>query len=162
VFQGGRPDCPALLNKLQEQMVWEQVIRQTPEGGSLLQIPETAKHAMAAWKSIQAHRLKVDAQFEASEDWAAFAAWSRGFLKLCQANGWLEGARLSDAVAKLFKADKLLRPEMPYVAGFDELTPQRAGSCATTQAKSEPPPRGHANACKTTQPRRSASSLYRT
>src|SRR5882724_11735036 len=45
VFRGTQPDCRALLNPLQEQMVWEQVIRQTPEGGSLLQIPETAKHA---------------------------------------------------------------------------------------------------------------------
>src|SRR5882672_616593 len=69
VLRGTRPDCPALLSPLQEQMVWEQVIRQTPEGGSLLQIPETAKHAMKAWELIQAYGLEVNAQFEASEDW---------------------------------------------------------------------------------------------
>src|SRR5260370_26481560 len=63
VMRGTQPDCPALLSSLQEQMVWEQVIRQTPEGGSLLQIPETAKHAMKAWELIQDYRLKVDAQF---------------------------------------------------------------------------------------------------
>src|SRR5438552_16178772 len=59
VFQGTEPDCPALLSPLQEQMVWEQAIRQAPEGGSLLQIPETAKQAMAAWELLLAYRLKV-------------------------------------------------------------------------------------------------------
>ncbi|HEY6390428.1 MAG TPA: hypothetical protein VIX89_04055, partial [Bryobacteraceae bacterium] len=102
VLRGARPDCPALLSPLQEQIVWEQAIAQTPEGGSLLQIPETAKHARGAWELIQAYRLKVDAQFEASEDWAAFAAWSRGFVNLCRTKNWLDGARLSDAVARLF------------------------------------------------------------
>jgi ATP-dependent helicase/nuclease subunit B len=126
VFRGAQPDCPALLSPLQEQMVWEQVIHQTPEGGTLLQIPETAKHAMAAWKLMQAYRLKVDFQFEASEDWAAFAAWTRGFVKLGRANNWLERARLSDALANLFKADKLPKPAMLYIAGFEELTPQQS------------------------------------
>ncbi len=126
VFQGRQPDCPALLIPLQEQMVWEQAIRQTPEGGSLLQIPETAKHAMAAWELIQAHRLRVDGQFEASEDWAAFAAWSRAFVKISRANNWLEGARLADVVADLFNEDKLPKPKLLYVAGFDESTPQQS------------------------------------
>src|SRR5216684_1321191 len=126
VFRGAQQDCPALLSQLQEQMVWEHVIRQTPEGGSLLQIPETAKHAMAAWELIQAYRVKVDGQFEASEDWAAFAAWSRGFVSLCRANNWLEGARLSDAVARLFREDAAPRPKLVYIAGFDELTPQQS------------------------------------
>src|SRR5258708_21489369 len=126
VMRGTQPDCPALLSPLQEQMVWEQVIRQTPEGGSLLQIPETAKHAMKAWELLQAHRLKVDAQFEASEDWAAFAAWSRGFVSLCRANNWLEEARLSDAVARLFREGETPRPKLLFIAGCDELTPQQS------------------------------------
>src|SRR5258706_11128137 len=126
VMRGTQPDCPALLSPLQEQMVWEQVIRQTPEGGSLLQIPQTAKHAMGAWELIQAYRLKVDAQFEASEDWAAFASWSRSFVSLCRANNWLEGARLGDKVAKLFREGAVPRPKRLYVAGFDELTPQQS------------------------------------
>jgi len=126
VLRGTQPDCPALLSPLQEQMVWEQVIRQSPEGGSLLQIPETAKHASGAWELIRAYWLKVDAQFEASEDWAAFAAWSREFVGLCRANNWLEGARLSDAVARLFKEGDMPRPKLLFVAGFDELTPQQS------------------------------------
>jgi ATP-dependent helicase/nuclease subunit B len=126
VLRGTQPDSPALLSQLQEQMVWEQVIRQTPEGSSLLQIPQTAKHAMAAWELIHAYRLTVDASFEASDDWAAFADWSRGFAGLCGKHNWLEGARLADAVANLFKAEKLPRPKLLCIAGFDELTPQQS------------------------------------
>jgi ATP-dependent helicase/nuclease subunit B len=126
VLRGARPDGPALLSPLQEQMVWEQVIRQTPEGGSLLQIPETAKHAMRAWELIQAYRLEVDAQFEASEDWAAFAAWSRGFVSLCRTKNWLDGARLSATVGRLFREGELPKPKLLFVAGFDELTPQQS------------------------------------
>jgi probable DNA repair protein len=125
VLRGARPACPALLSPLQEQMVWEQVIRQTPEGGSLLQIPETAKQAMTAWELIQAYRLKVDAQFEASEDWSAFAAWSREFVSLCRTKDWLDGARLSDKVARLLHDGDVPKPKLLFTAGFDELTPQQ-------------------------------------
>jgi ATP-dependent helicase/nuclease subunit B len=126
VMRGTQPGCPALLSTLQEQMVWEQVIRRTPEGGTLLQIPETAKHAMAAWELIQAYRLKVDSEFEASDDWAAFAAWSRGFVSLCGTKNWLESARLGDMVARLFRDGETPRPKLLYIAGFDELTPQQS------------------------------------
>src|SRR5260370_29576434 len=81
---------------------------------------------MKAWELLQAYRLKVDAQFEASEDWAAFAAWSRGFVSLCRANNWLEEARLSDAVARLFREGETPRPKLLFIAGFDELTPQQS------------------------------------
>src|SRR5258706_12032056 len=68
VMRGTQPDCPALLSPLQEQMVWEQAIRQTPEGGSLLQIPQTAKHAMGAWEFGAANRpLAFDGSPESEE-----------------------------------------------------------------------------------------------
>jgi len=126
VLRGARPDAPALLSPLQEQVVWEQVIRQTPEGGSLLQIPETANHAMKAWELIQAYRLEVDAQFEASEDWAVFAAWSREFVSLCRTKNWLDSARLTGAVGRLFHEGEVPKPELLFVAGFDELTQQQS------------------------------------
>ena len=38
-------NAPILLDALQEQMLWEQIIRESPAGASLLQIPETARQA---------------------------------------------------------------------------------------------------------------------
>src|ERR1700733_5086182 len=53
VLSGANLDSPVLLNALQEQFVWEQVIRDSPEGESLLRIPETAAEAMEAWQLVK-------------------------------------------------------------------------------------------------------------
>jgi ATP-dependent helicase/nuclease subunit B len=119
-------DAPVLLDALQEQMLWEQVIRESPAGASLLQIPETARQAMETWRLVADYRLQVDGSFEASEDWAAFAGWSREFRRRCAQNGWLEKARLSDFLRDQIAAGKIPRPASVYVAGFDEMTPSQA------------------------------------
>src|SRR5437763_702101 len=64
VFSGATADPPALLEPLQEQFVWEQVICDSPEGESLLRIPETAAQATEAWQLLVAYRLPVDGRFE--------------------------------------------------------------------------------------------------
>jgi hypothetical protein len=125
-WRGSDSAALALLDPLQEQMVWEQVIRASPAGDSLLQIPQTALNAIEAWRLIQAYRLPVDGRFEASDDWAAFAAWSRDFQKRCQSQGWLEHARLSDFIAHLIASGEISRPAALYLAGFDEFTPQQS------------------------------------
>src|SRR5579864_8466169 len=116
VLSGAMADSPALLDSLQEQFVWEQVIRESPEGESLLRIPETAEQAMEAWRLVLAYRLPVDGRFEASEDWSAFASWSRAFQKRCQAGNWTERARLSDFVAERISSGEMSRPIALYRA----------------------------------------------
>jgi ATP-dependent helicase/nuclease subunit B len=115
-----------LLDALQEQVVWEQVIRDSPAGDSLLRLPETARQAMEAWRLVQAYRLPLDGRFEATDDWAAFAAWARAFRKRCADNNWLEPARLADVLADLIKRGELPRAAPLFLAGFDELTPQQS------------------------------------
>ncbi len=112
-------DAPLLLNAVQEQALWQRIIRESPLGASLLQIPETARQAAQTWQLLAAYRLEVDGSFEASEDSAAFAAWSREFRRLCRAGGWLERARLSDFLRQRITVGEI------YVAGFDETTPQQ-------------------------------------
>ncbi len=118
--------CPTLLDALQEQAVWEQVIRDSPAGDSLLRVPETAHHAREAWQLIQSYRLPEDGRFEASDDWAAFATWSREFRKRCVAGNWLEAARLPDVLADLVSSGDVPQASRLYLAGFDELTPQQS------------------------------------
>ena len=112
--------APILLDAPQEQMLWEQIIRDSPAGASLLQITETARQAIETWRLMAAYRLPLNGSFEASEDWAAFAAWCREFQRQCSANGWLDRSRLSD-----FLQARIVAGEV-YVAGFDEMTPQQA------------------------------------
>ncbi len=125
VFGGAASDGLTLLHPLQEQMLWEQVIRSSA-GDSLLRVPETARSAMEAWRLVQAYRLPVDGRFEASDDWAAFAGWSREFQKRCRDNGWLERTRLGDFVSERMANGEMRRPEIVYRVGFDELTPQQS------------------------------------
>ena len=117
--------APLLLAAPQEQMLWEQIIRESPQGASLLQITETARQAVETWRLVLEYRLPVDGSFEASQDWAAFANWSREFQRRCRADGWLERARLSDFLRDRMAAGEVLRPKAVFVAGFDQMTPQQ-------------------------------------
>ena len=85
-------------------MIWEQIILESPAGQTLLQVSETARSAMETWKLIQAYRLPVDGRFEATDDGSAFRSWSASFRERCQANRWLEAARLSDFLMDRLKA----------------------------------------------------------
>ena len=134
---GAAGRCSTLLDPLQEQVVWEQAIRESPAGDSLLRLPETARHAMEAWQLMQAYRLPLDGRFEASDDWSAFASWSRAFRKRCAANNWLEAARLADVVADLVRRGELPMPANLFLAGFDELTPQQSDLFHALGAKTE-------------------------
>jgi len=125
LWRGADGDAPLLLNALQEQALWQRIIRGSPAGASLLQIPETARQAAQTWQLMAAYRLPLDGSFEASEDSAAFASWLREFRE-CRAGGWLERARLSDFLSRKITSAELPRPLQLYVAGFDEMTPQQA------------------------------------
>src|SRR5581483_3962615 len=118
-------DTPILLDAFQEQMLWEQIIRASPAGASLLQIPETVRQVMDTWRLVVGYRLPVDGSYEASDDCAAFAEWSREFRRRLKANGWAERARLTDFVREKLEAGQVPRPGMVFVAGFEEMTPQK-------------------------------------
>ncbi len=122
----GAADGLTLLGPLQEQLVWEQVIRASPAGETLLRIPETAQNAVQTWRLLQAYRLPVDGRFEAADDWAAFAGWARDFEHRCRANQWLDPARLSDNIARRVVAGEIPRPARLYLGGFDQVTPQQS------------------------------------
>jgi ATP-dependent helicase/nuclease subunit B len=126
LWRGVNGDVPLLLNGVQEQAIWDRIIRQSPAGASLLQISETARQAVKTWQLVIGYRLSIDGSFEATEDSAAFAAWSREFRNACRSNGWLERARLCDFLRDKIGSAEVPAPAEVYVAGFDEMTPQQS------------------------------------
>jgi ATP-dependent helicase/nuclease subunit B len=112
-------NTPVLLGAAQEQALWERIIRDSPSGASLLRVPETALQAIETWALAVEYRLPVDGRFDATEDWSAFARWSREFERQCKRNRWMERARLADFLRTFVK------PGVVYIAGFDEMTPQQ-------------------------------------
>ena len=122
----GNATAPLLLSPTLELAVWENVVRESPEGRDLLQIPETAEKAMESWELMHAYRLPLRVgEFGASEDCAVFATWAKEFERRLKKNDWLEQARLPDVIASLLHDGKIQVPQTVYLAGFDEFTPQQ-------------------------------------
>lgn len=126
LWRGPGDPGPALLGPLQEETLWEMVIRDSPAGDSLLQIPETARSARDAWALVRAYGLPVDGRFEASDDSAAFRGWARDFERRCARNRWMERARLPDFLSERIQAGEIAKPASVLSAGFSDLTPQQA------------------------------------
>ena len=118
--------APLLLNAAQEQAVWESIIRESPEGRTLLRVPETAERANQAWGLLHAYHLPFRAaDFSVSADCEAFFQWASEFESRCAANHWIGQARLSDLLEKRVRAGHMERPFPLLLAGFDQLTPQQ-------------------------------------
>ncbi len=113
-----------LLSSWQEQILWERVIRDSPESHELLQPHSAASVAQEAWLLANQWRLDIshdDVMRE--EDSRAFVNWSNRFLSKCQKGSWLDGARLADVLRESIK--QLQLPDHILLAGFDEFTPQQ-------------------------------------
>ncbi len=115
--------APLLLTPLQERMLWERVIADSPAGEALLQPAPAARQAQQAWQLLHAWRQPLSAIEEGavSDEVRAFAAWARRFRELCAANRWLERARLASAI--LARSADHPAPAALLLWGFDELTP---------------------------------------
>ena len=135
VLHGASEGCPRLLERLQEQVIWEQIILESPAGETLLQIQETARAAIEAWRLVQAYRVPMDGRFEATDDWAAFRDWSETFRKRCQANRWMEQARLADYLRERITVREISIHAIVYLVGFDDLTPQQSAFFETLNAR---------------------------
>ena len=71
---------PLLLTPDQAQSLWEEVVRRSPVGGSLLAVPETAARAAEASALAHAWRLLDElGRAPLDDDSAAFADWARAY-----------------------------------------------------------------------------------
>ncbi|MBN1569186.1 MAG: PD-(D/E)XK nuclease family protein [Acidobacteria bacterium] len=113
-----------LLSGWQELILWERVIRDSPESRELLQVHSTASVAQEAWRLASEWRLDLaEVESLGNEDARAFVAWSKRFCAMCDSKKWLEQARIADviknAIARLRMAPSII------LIGFDEFSPQQ-------------------------------------
>ncbi len=131
--QEGR--CPVLLNPTQELALWEDVIRQSPEGEGLLQTGQTARSAKQAWALLHEYQLPFrEGMFAGREDTQAFYGWAAEFARRRDQSGWLEQARLPDLLSGKLAITRVL------IAGFDELTPQQRNLLGSIKEMQAVPP----------------------
>jgi len=115
---------PALLSATQAAALWETVVA---DGGTELLLPGgAAATAAEAWKLLHGWRIDPgDPAFGENGDSRAFRRWAHAYLDRCNTAGWIDDARLSDAVAARFADGRLRPPERLAFYAFDELAPQQ-------------------------------------
>ena len=122
LFKSENPQT--LLSSWQEQILWERVIRNSPESRELLQPHSAATSAQEAWLLASQWRLDMSqVKGLGNEDSRAFVDWANRFRTVCENGGWLEQARVVDVLKRAIT--QLQLPEGILLAGFDELTPQQ-------------------------------------
>lgn len=123
VLESGEGEAP--LSPAQEAALWEEIVGASPQGRTLLRVPETAVSAMDAWGLAQAYRVPFRREeFALTEDCEAFFGWAEEFAGRLEENGWGDSARLCDRVAESIRAGRIERPFPLFLAGFDDVTPQ--------------------------------------
>ena len=93
---GTDPNPPKRLSSAACESHWEQAIRASVQGAILLQPAATAREAARAWDLLHAYRVPLERLAAGDEDAQAFAGWGEAFRSASRAQGWLEGARLTD------------------------------------------------------------------
>jgi len=117
---------PLLLTPDQVQSLWEEVVRRSPVGGSLLAVPETAARAAEAWALVHAWRLLDElGRAPLDDDSAAFADWARAYSARTNRDRVTDRARLPAVVASTFENALVTKPKLLVAYGFDVATPQQ-------------------------------------
>jgi len=129
------PQLPLLLTPVQEQALWESLIRDSEAGSRLLALPETARLAREAWQIAQAwHLVPRIRNYPLNEDGKAFLDWMRRYERTSQRDGYTDIARLPDIVAPLLGREQMATPKSLISYGFDVVTPQQTALFAALQA----------------------------
>jgi len=115
-----------LLSVVQEQALWERVVRESPTGESLRQHAALARRLREAWVLLHAWQLELGRdERDYSDDVRAFGQWSRRYQRECERNRWLDRARLLDEITGALHDKRLAPPPQVRLVGFDVLTPQQ-------------------------------------
>ena len=128
---GERASPPRLIDSMQSQLLWEQVIRESDAAlaNALMNIAQTARQAASAWMLVHNwHLLPAMRKFALHDDATMFLSWSRRYRESCRERHVIDEATLPDALAALVAAvakDSLDVPGRVLLAGFDIATPQQ-------------------------------------
>lgn len=119
------PDIlPIILNGHASTIVWERCLK-GQAGDQLLNIGGLVRQARQSWQRLHQWRVTLSEVSAAarSQDEQLFAAAALKYRAILADSNWIDGAQLSDLVAKLFEKGVAPVPNRIVHAGFDRLTP---------------------------------------
>ena len=129
------PGLPILLTPVQEQALWEDIIRRSDAGDALLAVPETAALAADAWKTAHAWRLLDSLRSDQlNEDATAFRDWCAQYSLRCERDRHTDAALLPDLIAARASGKEINKPKLLALYAFDIMTPQQRGLSDALQA----------------------------
>lgn len=123
-FQFTTPNPPVRLDAWQEWVLWDTVIRHSPQASELLQVGAAVTAIQNSWALTVEWRLdlaRIDT--EGNDDARTFTHWARLFVDTCESRGWIDTARIADHLRAALAELRL--PSRVVFAGFDEFTPQQ-------------------------------------
>ena len=129
-------DDRVLLNRLQEELLWAEIIAASPEGapltsGASRDLAGLARSALDLAAANEAMgRLPP---FADNFDAKAFVSWERRFAQHCAREHLLPRALLQSAVGEHFRRHSLAPPPSLHFAGFEHLTPAQHTLLETLQ-----------------------------
>lgn len=114
-----------LLNSLQQQWLWQNIIRQSNYKDQLLQITATAKQAAQAYQLAKEWSVPIFPEnVYLSEDAYAFKTWVEVYEKQKKQNNWLDDASLAEYISTNSKELKSILNKVIFY-DFDQLTAQQ-------------------------------------
>ncbi len=124
---GGKAEPLTLLTPLQEQFIWEYIVRTSKASELLLHVGATAKMAQQAWQLSKQWQIDPASptSFDHTEDTRVWQTWAKHFQDYCRANHRLDATSLPDWLAQQITKNKgSQRSKRLFLVGFDELSPQ--------------------------------------
>jgi ATP-dependent helicase/nuclease subunit B len=117
---------PLPLASAQAHALWENLLRNSAAGGTLLAVADAARLAHEAWQLSVAWRLAPRLDNAAlNDDARAFQDWAPRYERTLQRNGQMDAAQLADRLSSLIADGSIRLPQMLVAYGFDGFTPQQ-------------------------------------
>jgi len=107
-----------LLTPVQELLLWESVISDSPDSPALLNVPATARMACEAWRLVNEWHWQAPDALD-----SVFKQWVSRFQQVCNANQHLSIAEAPALIADAILQKSILVPDHILLYGFDEVTP---------------------------------------
>jgi len=127
---------PLPLSPAQAYAVWENLLRSSSAGETLLAVADAARLAHEAWQLSTVWRLAPGLNAGAlNDDSRAFLEWAPRYERVLQRNGQMDVAQLADRLPPLFAGGCIHPPQTLLAYGFDGFTPQQAEFLAALQDK---------------------------
>ncbi len=116
---------PRLLTPNQEQILWEEVLRDSSESDYLLKLSSTAELARTAWGILKQWCVELDnPALTTTDDGFVFQKWAQEFQARCKKNNWLDSHSVVNLIIQKIKSNQITSPKKIILIGFAEISPQ--------------------------------------